>query len=385
MGRIRAEHWLIAAAALALVTGTLLIVRPTGGMRDAADRLQGSSFYTSPSGTKAYYLLLRKLGIPVARLERRMSLARPNVGLLVVAGIKKPLADDEKVWLRSWVARGGALLWLPRRADGKPVGDDISELFGWDIDADAGEKLVETQATLGPLGGSNRTYAIEVNRGWRLRPTTDRPYELLAGTQDQPSAIVQTVERGSFIALADPGLVSNARLGQASHAVFMVHLAALAAGDKLALFDEYHHGFEGGVSFWSVAFDTAARWTILQGMVLLLLLAFVAGRRLGPPIEIQRHRRRRPAEFIEALANYCRRRNARQLAFEILYEQFKRECISHTADMDATGLARATRQDVRHTARLLEYAKCPPADSKTLVKMAMNLERQRRAISRRKS
>lgn len=379
----RNEYIVLAGSAVVLLVGLALILQPSGGTHDPGERMQGSTYYTSPLGWKAAYRVLSRVGVRVGRLERDLALLPSDARVLILAGLKEDPSAQDLARLETWVTDGGTLIWLPRRENQVPVGDATLARFGWRLETADASDPIPIVATLRPLGGGDATYRLEVRDSWRLVRQTPGIYGTFAGPSAMPNACVEPLGDGRFIAIADPTLFTNSRIECADHALFLAHLLSQAAGDGRAYFDELHHGFAGKSGFWSLLWESPARWALLQGAVLLLLLALVAGRRLGPPYpRLDPGRRRRPIEFIEAFASLCQRRGARRLALVYLYDRFARQARERIGELTPTALAAAARIDVVEAERILGYAGLSPSDARSLAAAVAEIERVRRRLRR---
>ncbi len=323
--RLRNDHLVVMGSAVLLFLGALLAVqRPRGQGRDPQDALRGSSRYTSPSGGKALYALLRDLGYPATRWARKIQLLPDDLGLLLVVAPSRAPSPEEAGWLDGWVAAGGTLLWCPRSKPAGPAEDPVLAAFGLSSEGGSADVTGEVPATLKPLGGgADRTYALSVTAERRLAARPGTRAEVLAEDGKGWVAAVVPRGRGRFIALAEPRLLTNAGLSRAEHAVFAVHLAALAAGGRRIAFDEFHHGFEEGQGAFALLWDSPLMGALALGVLAAFLGILASDRRLGPPIRLRREERRKPAEFIDALAGLCRRQRAAAQVQGILLSEYR--------------------------------------------------------------
>lgn len=358
--RIRTETLVVVGGVVVLFLGALLAVRRPGGLgRDPKDALRGSSHYTSPSGGKALYSLLRGLGKPVSRHSRKTELLADDVGLLMILGSSKPVTQEEAAALSGWVAEGGSILWCPRTGR---VGDEpILSAFGLGERSGSKDETSGVSATLEPVGGgAGVRYALSVTGERRL---TGREAEVLAEDAGGWLAAVVRKGRGRFIALAEPRILTNRGLSAVGHAEFAVHLAVLAAGGRRIAFDEYHHGFQEGQGALALIMDTSLFPALLLLGLALFLGLIASDRRLGPPLNLRREERRRPAEFIDAFAGLCRRQRAAGQVRAILQGEFRLFLRQHGgADRAAAVLRKGG------------------GDEATLVKWCRELEELRRSI-----
>ena len=91
---------------------------------------------------------------------------------------------------------------------------------------------------------------------------------------------VVLARQGSFDALADPSILSNATLSSSDNAVFALELLG---SDGRVVFAEAGHGFRSGTGAGLSAIPSNVR-TLLLGFVLAILVwMFAVGRRIGGP------------------------------------------------------------------------------------------------------
>jgi hypothetical protein len=338
--RVRTETLVLVGGVFVLFTGVLLVARrPAGLGRDPGDLLRGSTHYTSPSGGKAFYTLLRDLGRTATRHSRKTELLSDDVRLLVLFAPSRALTEAEAGHLAAWVAEGGSVLWCPR--SGGSGDDRLLEAFGLSSRTGSDDESSEVSATLEPLGGgAGVRYALSVTGDRRLAAGEGTRAEVLA--EDRAGWIAAVVRKGQgrLIALAEPRLLSNRGLALAAHAEFAVHLASLAAGKGRIAFDEYHHGFEHGQGALALVRDSSLFPALLLSGLAAFLGVLASGRRLGPPLRLRRGERRRPTEFIDAFAGLCRKRRAAAQAREILRQEFRLFVRQHGGGGEAEALLR---------------------------------------------
>ncbi len=371
-----------------LIVGILLFGQgPRGLGRDPFDEKQGSSHFTSPLGGKALYTLLDKFGIDTLRHTRKLELLDPDTTLLVLLAPGSPLTKEEAGWVRRWVARGGTLLWGPRQSGGST---NLLEAFGLRLEETEFVGPEGIPATLRPLDDRGRKdYAFSILGGFRLHRAEDSDADIQSLAEDSFGSVAVLVSHGSgrFIALAEPDLTANGGLSRGDHAEFAVHLAMLASKGGTVAFDEFHHGFQEGQTAMSILFDSPLAVAIPLALLAAFLGIFVSGRRLGPPIDLHLERRRRPAEFMDALANLCRRMKAGPQSMAMILSEFEislRRRFGTTepqAIEKRTGLAPGTLTGLMKRARRLSAS--PGAPEAALLACCRDLEKIRGTIFER--
>jgi hypothetical protein len=344
--RIRAEHLVIAASFAVLIVGVLLISPDLRGAgHDPQEKKRASTHYTTPSGGKALYELLRGLGFDARRHERELGLLPADARVLfLLAPPMEKFKDEEARDLLRFVERGGTLVWAPReRHDADPV----AKAFGLEV-------------TVSALAAVPFTFE-----------SGGRRYDLSSETKLRVDGQV-VVERGGLVALADARMASNRGLKEAQNAEFLVHLAARAGG--AILFDEFHHGFQGGQSAFAVLMDSplaGAIWILLAAAYLGVI---AAGRRLGPPVDPRLERRRRPRESLDAFAGVCAALRAGPQAAGLVAAEFRQFLKSRpSAALPPDEIARVT-------ARLDALAKAGRVNERDLVGAFRDVEALRARV-----
>lgn len=379
--KLKTEHKiLLASAALLTITILLLAPRPRGLGHDPEELRQGSSRHPSPRGGKAYYSLLKKLGYVAARHERSVELLPEDARVFMTLSGALPLTDPEERSILRWVEEGGTFVWSPRRGEAYR----LSPSFGFGVVP--GPDAEEVAVTGRLDGGAGPGYALRMTREFLVRPRPDREARALV-----PDLVLSIPHgRGRVIAIADPLLFANAGLAREENAAFMVHLAATAAGrGGLILFDEFHHGFQGGQSAFSVLWDSPLAWVLVLAALASFCGLSAVGRRLGPPVDLHEGRRRRPGEFIDAFANLCKGMGAGPQALSMILAEFRSFLQRRCGAGDGAGLGRLeARLDLPggHLSRLLSrgdaIARRSGAADAELVQFAREVEGLRRKLEK---
>ncbi len=162
--------------------------------------------------------------------------------------------------------------------------------------------------------------------------------------QDEKGALLAdyAFEDGRVVILTDPFVVSNQGIRLGSNPTLVMNLIRDLAVDpatdenggdvtvRQIYFDEYHHGFSTGNS---LIFDyfrgTPVLLTALQLLLLGACLIFSLGRRFSRPLPLQTIDRHSPLEFVSSMASLQQAAEARDLAIENIYPQFRRELCLH--------------------------------------------------------
>lgn len=262
-----------------IVVGVLVVavIRELSQQTRGARGPSASSYATSPAGLAALGELLRQQGTDVVQLTRPVdeAISRGEVStddrLVVLDQILSPAEADA---LATFVGRGGRLLGGGSRSVGW-----IGRV--WDDDDEQNDEFAGVRSgakgTVETIGGDGIT---------RTLTTSDVPvvWRDLGGTfftvvVDADFRIV-LAQQGTFDALADPSILSNATLAQTDNAVFALELLG---GTERVVFAEAGHGFRSGSGAGFSAIPANVR-TVLLGLILGVLLWMLAiGRRIGGP------------------------------------------------------------------------------------------------------
>ena len=311
---------ILAAIVIVLVIALALIA--PGDQRGAADP-RPTTFRNGPHGTRALYLALEELEIPV---ERRLSAyvdADSLAGPLVLLAPSESPTPAELRALARWIERGGTLFYAARAGDATLdtlglVLQDLApdSLSGWDRAAWEGVVAAPrshrwTEGVQGVPGV--RSAFADSSRA--LRSGGARPLLTAPGGQMVAAEIRRGL--GRVVAWSDPAPLRNAALREHHDAAVLFTRAAAEVGGSVR-FDEYHHGYRGGGSPVAATLrflrDTHLGHATLQLAAAGLGLLFLLGRRFGSPMQPAPARRRSPLEHVEALASAYRQAGARRTA-----------------------------------------------------------------------
>ncbi len=286
------------------VLGILLVALAPSGRA-------GSSFDTSPWGSRQFYEYLEQQGFPVERWQRDYpNLSGQGQILIQISGRPLRLSSD----LVQWLGEGNTLVrfyW-----HGEPTAAPFSQRLA----TPQGNVLVETRRRLQR----------------RDLPPGDRP--LLA---DEYGIVVysqQMRENGQQIASVYPWLVANAYGKDTPLANFAAVSALLKElpSPTTIYFDEWLHGYrrrtpedvETSPEYRSV-FDYLSRsqWLgigVQLGLILLFLL-WQQSQRFGPPLQEQPANPSNSASYISALAGVLQRAQQRNFVRHQLQGQLRHE------------------------------------------------------------
>lgn len=289
--------------------------------------VRSSTFLTGPSGSKALYDVLTRMGRPTERRRtslRHLATTRAHYpAVLAILDPDMPLDNDEIDQVVQYVRHGGAVV-----ASG--FGGGVPFCAGWRLQSEDRTDSIAVRAPNGirlPRATRVLTAAYadtSARRGLTaLRKGEDEdpvrsscrtlvPYAadtIVAAVNNRPVVLRLRYRGGGSITLAsEPGWFTNAVWRDTD--VPMVLLGVLTPPRDhpgRVVWDEYHQGFGDyrGPSLsgqtWSWLRRSPAGWTILQLIAVALVLLATLAVRFGPAHGVIERRRRSPLEHLEAL------------------------------------------------------------------------------------
>lgn len=334
---------LMTAIVLALITWLVLPPPQTGGAPE-----QLSTFFNSPYGTKAAYLVLEQLGYNVRRLRRPVDTdTLEGLEALVLLRPVYCLSEYEAGVLSDWVWEGHSLLVSPAAETETPWSDEqCSGPKAWfhyaEGDApseEAGERRISSPRTIRLPEGMYELAASDANRFDAERPLVwpaeDLPVRVLWEDELGVVAFETSFGDGRIIALADVYGLTNEGLGESDHAVWLAGLAATLTKQDPATrlaFDEYHAGFPHQPDLWPAVarllWGGRWSWAVTQALFVGALALLGAGARFGRPEHVAPVRRRTQGEFTQAAGRFLRAARARDVAVATLTGYY-RERLCH--------------------------------------------------------
>ncbi len=339
---------LVGVLALFLVLNGLLFGRAARVARRTEIVPVPSSYRATPSGCRALYELLGRVGVPTGRWTLPLTQPLPpDATVLVMLEPGLYVRPIELRVLRHWVDRGGTLivasegvttptspvrampehLFVHRRAGVQPevapaaAGHPAPQQWSVQhanryLQGVAWLELDPARSVVGPAALLRRAQAqmVDLQRAW-----------VVAGDPAAPLCTASAIGRGRVFYLATPAWFANGQLDRADNAIFVLNLLTAHRGSGRVLFDEYHLGNLGAGSLaawlWQPPWRFVVVWLLLAG----LLAAVRCATRLGPPRLGGDGAPRRPAaEFIAALAALHRRAGARREIARMWYDDTRR-------------------------------------------------------------
>jgi hypothetical protein len=307
-----ADRKLVVAAIILLVVmvGVAAVLAP----QEQAEGPTGSSYYASPNGSKAAFLLLQELGyrvevstvaladLPDATSGDVLVLAEPAEG-----DIGK--ADRER--LAQFMEGGGRVL-VTGRIGTLALMEKIPEA----INPLAASELEYPAIVPGRLTDGAPTIWMAAETRWR----SEHAAVPLYAAGGNIVAVEYRVGRGEAIWLAGATPLTNSGISQKNNLELLLNCLGPAATANI-MWDEYYHGARPSLS--SYMWRTPIAWALAQaGLVYLLLLAGY-GRRTGPLRSAVVESRLSPLEFVETLGALYLRAHAASNAVETCWHRFR--------------------------------------------------------------
>lgn len=324
MSGSRAE-WVVLVVLLVVIVAASALVGDRGTGEGPEARPDPSTYNGAGSGSKGLYLWLREMGVRVERWERPLGNLPRKATILLVLGPRLPVGEQELEAVREW-GRGGGVLVLADAGAGAPIPG------GWAgapaLKFGLRQKLDGKPTTLRPAFPSpyvEGVDAIEPQAPVRFQRQAPEAWAPLFADAAGDVLALRRVGRGTLIAIADPGLFSNARLEAAGHARLILNVVRAHAGEGEVLVDEFHHGHGDRDAFSRYLKGTAVPWVLGQGALAFLAFLLARGTRFGAPVPASQPARASSLEYVAALGDLYGRAGARGLASAALAGSLRRD------------------------------------------------------------
>ena len=346
----------------ALVLALLVAVSLLGHRPEAPQAATRASGDHSFGGYHAWYELLAREGIAVARFRRHHDALREGrIDTLIVAFPEPPIPSSwntgEHTALRAWVRGGGRLvdigLWP---SNGKA--DDKGDLVY--LDDKTAERsapgAAKRNALRGPWAAFIGSLGDRGNR--RLFPAKHARVETLLA--DRVGALVMRYRygRGEVIVVATPALFENRALGRGDDAR-LAYLAGRPRHGGVVAFDEAVRG-DVVEKPWYRALDAPELVALAVAALAGLLWLLYGIIPLGPAVRLRAPREPTSEEFVDAVAALYERARARDHARDALVADARR----------ALERAPRTAENTALAARVAAAATEPLASDAALVALA---------------
>lgn len=366
-----------AGVVLLLLMAAIAFESPAGESQGATIP---STYYSSPGGAGAAYLLLQKLGYNVQRWERApVELPQDPAGsILILADPSDTPSDEEQRALQSFVEAGGQVLFT-----GPQIEDFFRDAQTTEFSAES-ESLQTYAANLpSALTRGAPSVSLQAEGAWsEIKPGQIALY----GDSDSPAVLSWRLGEGRILWWAGASPLTNVGISQSHNLNLFLDAMNVPANDSAnaapvqIYWDEYFHGERS--SLWSYVQGTPVAWGLLQLGVLGMGVLFTFSRRSGPTALPATVSRLSPLEFVDTLGGLYERAHAEPAVVEIVYQQFRMMLTRQLrlpANTDDAALAAALRARLGQNASGLPEAlaraaaasrakKVSPAEALALIK-----------------
>jgi hypothetical protein len=361
-----------------LVAGVTAVIAPP----DEGLGVRGSSLSSGAAGSKAGFLLLRRLGYVVQRtFDPMVSLAAdPATDVLVLMAPQQPPSNLDVAALARFVEAGGVVL--------------AAEQPGWLPSLQHGPVRASMAATPVPVVASPLALGAPAIRMDHLRgPMTGEPhlpYTTIYADARGAAVVAARIGRGRVIYWASALPATNAAIDEPGHVELLVNAIGPPL-DRRVLWDEHYHGHRRSV--WSYAAGTPLPAALAQlGLIGLAAMLTVSFRR-RPLRAVPDPPRTAPLEFVDTMGGLYERAGAASTAVAVAFVHLRRRLIAASAlpaDADDATIARAAADRVGASpdalAALLGRARDAargPLDSDAALALVRALQEASQAVDRR--
>ncbi len=291
-----------------------------------AEDVKYISYSAEKHGTKALYLLLKKLGYRPKRLRMPHLTEMRAKGLaIILAPDRPPINKTDAEALLDWLRRGNTMLFAP--SDGE---DRLAKSLG--IELSRGQPA---EASIAPFAFTNLTAGVQrlsVRSGDRI--LTERMNAVKHFSDSAGGVIISLREgEGTAIVLSDPYFITNAGLSEGDNLKLLVNVLLACVDDtKTVYFDEYHHGFGERPTVLHLLKGTSLGWALLQVAGAVALLMYSRGRRFGKPKPVLSEEHRSSVEYVTSLADIYRSAQASNVALSNLCDRMDNGSVSELRD-----------------------------------------------------
>ncbi len=309
----------LALAILVLCVGAVVwqALRPVEPADGNTWSKRDTTYSPGPSGTKAFYLLLEQLGLPVIRLRRPDYASLPPTAALWNLSAE-PIGAVDRSALLAFVRAGGTFLAGEGPMQKLMVDSSLGDpTFAWS------EKKRHSESGL-PVEADE----VQVVRDL---PIPDRVY--LLAKDGGPVVAAWRVGKGRLVFLGIRGALTNEEIGRSNNGSFFANLAFDSGTPQV--FDEFATGL-GDLKLSTVLLRAPYRFGLAQAvMAFAVLIISLAVRRL-PARAPERIRRRQTADHVDAVARFWERAGDVGLPLESLLraasDRARRRLALHTSE-----------------------------------------------------
>lgn len=271
-----------------------------------------SSYDTGRNGYRALFDVLGREGVDVSRYEYPLGLLGRSVRTLVIPPGPPALAgafgraSGDVASLAAWTKNGGTLIVFAHTFEGAD-----RRALALPAQTKASKRIPSIAR---PPSHVAQTRGVNVVRGefeTVFRLPKDARAQTLLSTPAGPAVITYRFGKGEVVAMTDPTIFSNLRLGERDNARFSYNV--LARGP--VAFYERANGYRIDRSFWD-ALPWSARIAVFC-VAAIALLALIGGNiRFAPALVIDRAQDRDSGAYIASMARLLARGHAAKRAMD---------------------------------------------------------------------
>jgi hypothetical protein len=355
------RHWLVFGFIL-LVTFTVALVVAGNRQRYALSRAP-SSFNPSPSGTKAVFVTLQKLGWQVERWQHPWTKLGSRTGVLVYTdfaseerfggqGAAPPMSEEADA-VEHWVSRGNTLLYYanPERHmwhSGSKLLDDLDIHLQTNVVETAGSadfwtlrRKAETFHEITPVRLTEGVHVVTLEQSPGFRVVVGAVVPLVAGGDETAHALWAPHGRGQVLLFSSTSLIDNEFLVAGDNLALLLDLLSEMPEGGAVFFDEYHHGYSSEFAMRDFLTLPVVKFAALQLALVAALVLYSQARRFGEPVPLVHETRRSVMEYAVALGDLYQRAETQLETLAYLYQHVRQELI------DRQGLgSRATAAEI---------------------------------------
>jgi len=369
----------IVIGALVLLIAILSVVAG----RNETDGVEGptlSMHVTVEDGGRALYIWLSELGYDTRPLEYRTYQLSDDIDALFVLSPSTEITPDAASDILAWVERGGTLLVVDEIPN--QLFDDLD--LGLNLRSGAGDEAVPLQ----PLFIDPPLETVIAGSLTRFDLPDAAWAPLLGSSSGEPIAAVREYGRGRIHVLSSEHPLTNAGIGEADNAAYVLHVLAGLPPGGTVVFDEYHHGLTEHGTLTQRLVREPWGWAVLWVVACTFIWLAFSGKRFGkalpPPPSWAR---RSSGEYVSTLGAMLRRGKHEHWLREHYASQVKRALGTRyrvRADQPAREFVAALsdrRADATALAVPLERLEAPqPLDESTTLALMREVEAIRKQL-----
>lgn len=318
---------LVAAAVMVALAGLSTVVAPP----DEGLGLRGSSLSSGAAGSKAGFLLLRRLGYVVQRtFDPLVSLeAAPATDVLVLMAPQLRPSTLDVAALTRFVEAGGVVV--------------VAEEPAWLPSLTRGPVRTSKATTPAPVAATPLALGAPAIRmdhiGGAAAGEPNPPYATIYADARGAAVIAARIGRGRVIYWASALPATNAAIDEPGHVELLVNAIGPPL-DRRVLWDEHYHGHRR--SAWSYAAGTPLPAALAQLAVIGLAAIVTVSFRRRPLRAVPDPPRTAPLEFVDTMGSLYERAGATNTAVAVALSHLRRRLIAVSglpADADDATLA----------------------------------------------